>query len=168
MAYVENSLTTVGQLKNLAEKNKTEIDALTLGQKILDARMDAQVTASTDSDADYAAEVVDGRVDTWANEHNSLGANIRDGQSRISQGLQQVQESHQEQINQLAEALLEEATGVAETLETRRLEISNEEESRIEKDAILQSQIDTLSNAILNIVLTISELREKSRTNQEE
>ena len=167
MAYVENSLTTVKQLKKLAERNKTEINSLTLAQEVLDSRMDAQVTASTDADADYAAEVVDGRVDAWANEQASLGANIRGGQSRISQGLQQVQESHQEQIDELAEALLGDITGVAEALETRRLEISNEEEFRIGKDAILQNQIDTLSNAILNIVLTISELREKSRQQEE-
>ena len=130
--------------------------------------MDAQVTATTEPDADYAAEVVDGRIDTWANEHASLGANIRDGQLRISHGLQLVQESYQEQIDALAESMLEEVAGVAETLETRRLEISKEEELRIEKDSILQSQIDTLSSAILNITTTISELREKSRETQEE
>ena len=84
MAYDENSITTVGQLKNLAEKNKAEIDTLTLAQEVLDARMDAQVTASTDSDADYAAEVVDARVDIWANNHDSLGTNVRDGQQRIA------------------------------------------------------------------------------------
>ena len=168
MAYDKNSITTVGQLKKSAEKNKLEIDSLKLAQEVLSSRMDAQVTATTEPDADYAAEVVDGRIDTWGNEHASLGTNIRDGQQRITQGLQLVHESHQTQIDELAEALLEEATGVAETLKTRRLEISNEEESRIEKDAILQNQIDTLSNAILNIVLTISELREQSRKNQEE
>ena len=168
MAYDKTSLTTVGQLKKSAERNKTTIDKLKLAQEVLSARMDAQVTATTEPDADYAAEVVDGRIDTWGNEHASLGANIRDGQARISQGLQKVQESHQRQINQLAEASIEEATGVAETLETRRLETSKEEESRIERDAILQRQIDTLSNAILDIVATISELREKSRNKQEE
>ena len=159
MAYDENSITTVGQLKNLAEKNKAEIDTLALAQEVLDARMDAQVTASTDSDADYAAEVVDARVDIWANNHDSLGANVRDGQQRIAHGLQQVQESHQAQIDALAEALLGDVAGVAEALEARRLEIGKEEESRIEKDAILQGQIDTLSNAILDIAVTISELR---------
>ena len=163
MAYDENSITTVGQLKKSAEKNKIKIDALTLAQEVLSSRMDAQVTATTEPDADYAAEVVDGRVDTWGNEHASLGASIRDGQQRIAQGLQQVQESHQEQIDELAESMLEDLTSVAETLETRRLEISKEEEARIEKDTILQTQIDTLSNAILNIVTTISELRDKSR-----
>ena len=167
MGYKKTSLTTVDQLKKSAEKTKTEIDALTLAQEVLASRLDAQVTATTEPDADYAAEVVDGRVDTWANEHSSLGANIRDGQTRLAHGLRLVQESHQEQIDALAESMLEEVVSVAETLETRRLEISNEEEARIESDDILQRQINTLSNALLNIVLIISELREKSR-NQEE
>lgn len=159
MAYSESSITTVGQLKILAEQHKSDIDTLTLAQEVLEARMDAQVTASTDADADYAAEVVDGRVDIWANTHDSLGSNIRDGQQRLTQGLQQVQESHQTQIDDLAEALLGDVAGVAEALEARRLEIGKEEESRTEKDAILQGQIDTLSNAILDISVTISELR---------
>ena len=136
--------------------------------RTLEKRIDIQVTATTEPDADYAAEVLDGRVDTWANEHDSLGANIRDGQQRLSLGLQQVQESHQGQIDALAESMLEEVASVAETLETRRLEISKEEESRIEKDSILQNQMDTLSNAILNISLQISEIREIIRTQQEE
>ena len=87
MAYTNTSLTTVSQLKKLAGINKNEIDTLTLAQAVLDARMDAQVTASTDTDADYAAEVADARVDAWANEHASLGANIRDGQQRLSRAL---------------------------------------------------------------------------------
>ncbi|MBR1439321.1 MAG: hypothetical protein IJ587_12390 [Synergistaceae bacterium] len=167
MAY-ENTLPTVGQLKKVAGKTKTELDKLALEQKVLEARMDTQVTATTDADADYAAEVADGRVDTWANEHGSLGASIRGGQQRIAQGLQQVQESHQEQIDKLANAMLEDVAGVAESLETRRLETSNEEETRIEKDAILQEQIDKLSNAILEITTLIAEMREQSRTTQEE
>ena len=168
MAYVDDNLTTVGQLKKLAEKHKSDTDTLTLAQEVLDARMDAQVTASTDADADYAAEVVDGRVDIWANTYDSLGANIRDGQQRITQGLRQVQESHQAQIDDLAEALLGDVTGVAEALEKRRLELSKEEESRIGKDAILQGQINTLSNAILDIAATISEFRFGERESQEE
>ncbi len=167
MAYDTNSLTTLGQLKKSAEKNKIKIDALTLAQEVLASRMDAQVTATTEPDADYAAEVVDGRVDTWGNEHASLGANIQDGQLRISNGLQQVQASHQEQIDQLADLRLEDIAGIAETLEARRCDNLKEEESRIKSDDVLQRQINTLSNAILNIVLTISEFREKSR-NQEE
>ena len=168
MAYNDDSLTTVKQLKNLAERNKTEVDALTLAQEVLDSRMDAQVTATTDSDADYAAEVVDGRVDAWANEHASLGENMRDGQARIAHGLRLVQESHQEQIDALAESMLEEVASVAETLETRRLEISQEEGSRIGSDDVLQKQINTLSNAILTITLQLSEIREIIRTQQEE
>ena len=80
MAYQENSLTTVGHLKKIAGKNKDEADALTLAQAVLSARMDAQVMASTDGDADYASEVVDGRIDTWGNIQGSLGVNVRSGQ----------------------------------------------------------------------------------------
>ncbi len=106
MAYYDNSLTTVRQLKSSAEKTKTETDALSLAQAVLDARMDAQVTASTDSDEDYVAEVVDGLVDAWANEQASLGANIREGQNRISEAVDQAQELLQRQINALSEAVL--------------------------------------------------------------
>ena len=147
--------------------NLTQLHTVTALLKMLletlGARIDSQVTAATDPDS----EIVDARVDTWGNTHASLGTNIREGQLRQSIGLQLVQESHQEQIDELASLILEETASVAEALETRRLETSTEEESRIAKDKILQSQIDTLSNAILNIVTTISALREKSR-NQEE
>ena len=163
MTYGEENITTVGQLKNLAKKNKAKIDTLTLAQEVLDARMDAQVTASTDADADFAAEVVDARVDIWANTHDSLGANVRDGQQRLTQGLRQVQESHQTQIDDLAEMMIEEAVNVAEAIKTRRLETSREEEFRIAKDAILQDQIDTLANAVLGLTITFAELRESAR-----
>lgn len=168
MAYADNSLTTVEQLKKLAGITKDTTDDLAQAQAVLDARMDGQVTATTDPDADYAAEVVDGRTDIWANNYDSLGANIRGGQTRLADGLQLVQESHQEQIDALAETMLEEIASVAETLEMRRLEISNEEESRIDDGGILQGQIDTLGNAILDIAVQLSEIREILRTQQEE
>lgn len=129
MAYDNNSLTTVRQLKDSAEKAKAEANVLRLAQSVLDARMDAQVTASTDIDADYAAEVVDGRVDMWANEQASLGANIRNGQSVVMNAL--------------------------------TLGISAEEEYRTSDDDSLQRQINSLSEAVLGILATISENRER-------
>ena len=154
---VNNNVPCVHQLRSITSFIITLL-------RTLEKRIDIQVTATTEPDADYAAEVLDGRIDTWANEHDSLGANIRDGQQRLSLGLQLVQESHQEQIDALAKLTLEEVASVAQTLEKRRLEISNEEESRIEKDSILQTQMNALSNAILNIALQISEIREIIRT----
>ena len=43
----------------------------------IEARQDASSRASTDADADYAAEVVDARVDAKNTVHANLGANIR-------------------------------------------------------------------------------------------
>ncbi len=167
MAYTNTSLTTVSQLKKLAGINKNEIDTLTLAQAVLDARMDAQVTASTDTDADYAAEVADARVDAWTNEHASLGANIRDGQQRLSRALQQVQENHQGQLDALSTAFIDLSTNVFNAIEARRLETLKEEESRIAKETILQDQIDTLATAILDIATTLLEMRERIRSQEE-
>ncbi len=161
MAYDNNSLTTVRQLKGSAEKAKAESDALRLAQSVLDARMDAQVTASTDADADYAAEVVDGRVDIWANEQASLGGNIRGGQSRISDALNQAQTLLQGQIDALTEARMENTLNIADANETRRRELAKEEEYRTSDDDSLQRQINALSEAVLGILATISENRER-------
>lgn len=154
--YTNNNALNLTQLHTLTAFIQALLETLS-------ARIDAQVTATTDPDADYAAEVVDARADTWGNEHASLGAAIRDGQLRQSIGLQLVQESHQEQIDTLANELLEHTTECAEILEARRTDLLTEEESRIESDDVLQRQINTLSNAVLDIALTISELREQSR-----
>ena len=161
MAYDNNSLTTVGQLKGSAEKAKAESDALRLAQSVLDARMDAQVTASTYADADYAAEVVDARVDMWANEQASLGGNIRGGQSRISDALNQAQTLLQGEIDALTEARLENTLNIADANETRRRELAKEEEYRTSDDDALQRQINSLSEAVLGILAIISENREK-------
>ena len=40
-------------------------------------RLDANVTASTKPQADYAAELVDARVDSHGNEYPSLGSRLR-------------------------------------------------------------------------------------------
>ena len=49
-------LPTVKQIEKLAQK-------LILTLTVLNAQLDTQVTASTDADADYAAEVADAHVD---------------------------------------------------------------------------------------------------------
>ena len=162
MSYENNSLTTIGNVKSLAAKTKLRFDELDLEQATLNSRMDAQVTASTDADADSA------RVDTWANELGSLGTNIRGGQSRLSDALELLQTSHQEQINLLAEARLENLVNESESNKVRRREISLEEESRIESDDVLQTQIESLSSAIFEVLLQIAKIRKKLRENQED
>ena len=160
MAYDKSSLPTVGQLKKTAEKSKNKIDLLKLSQEVLEARMDTQVTASTETDADYAAEVVDARIDAWANENTSLGTGIREGQIRQTLLLKEVKESHQAQIDDLAEARLENLVTGIEAHEALREGLSKEEEYRIDGDENLQNQMDSLSGAILNILFQISEIRE--------
>ena len=89
MSYNNNHVTRISDLKLAVQNAKRKIDALS-------SRIDEQVAASTDSDADYAAEVVDARIDEWGNLNTSLGANFRSGQERL-----------QRQINDLAVAQLE-------------------------------------------------------------
>lgn len=60
--------------ENLTNANKAELNRRMDG---LDVRLNANVTASTESSADYAAEVVDARVDEAGKEHGSLGDCIR-------------------------------------------------------------------------------------------
>lgn len=120
MVQYQYILPTVKQIQDLAQLHKNAED-------VLNARVDVQITASTDSNADYAAEVADGRVDTWGNTHGSLGANIRAGQLRQNLALKS-ETSHrleetrnlQEQVNRLAEAVLETLAIISETREKER------------------------------------------------
>ena len=166
MAYDESSLPTVGQLKKTAEKSKTKLDALKLSQEVLAARMDAQVTASTESDADYAAEVVDARIDAWANENASLGSGIREGQNRQILLLNEVKTSHQKQIDELAEARLENLITGIEVHSEFRQGLLREEQIRIENDVILQDQVDDLAESQLENLVTESETYSNFRQEQ--
>ena len=156
MSYQDNNTTTVGQLKKVYAKNKT-------AQNILSSRMDAQVTASADTDADYAAEVVDGRVDAWANVQGSLGTNIRNGQIRLTELLTGMRTTFQVQIDDEVNARIANTLSIAEANEERRADISEEAERRMTDDDLLQRQINELSYAVLALTATISELREIER-----
>ncbi len=145
-------LINVEQLKFLSQIVKLLTDTLS-------SRIDAQVTASTDTDADYAAEVVDARVDAWANENASLGASIREGQNRLATNFALFQESFQTQLDEVAEAQIDLATIIPRFITQRTQELLTEEESRVTDDDSLQNQIDALANAILNITIQISEIR---------
>lgn len=106
MAQLEHFLPTLAHLK------EAELFRIT-AERVLSSRIDAQVTASTDSDADFAAEVADARVDSWGTEHACLGTNIREGQLRLSVR----QDILQSQINSLAEAVLETLAIISEKRE---------------------------------------------------
>ena len=154
MAQYEDILSTVEQIRKLGR-------LLKLADEVLSARIDAQVTASTDSDADYAAEVADGRADAWGNVQGSLGSNIRDGQNRLSMAIELLQTLLQGQIDALAESRMENSLNIADANELRRRELAREEECRIAGDDSLQRQINSLSEAVLGILAIISENRER-------
>ena len=111
---------------------------LILAEAVLNARMDAQVTATTESDSDYAAEVVDSRADIWGNEWGSLGGNLRGGQSRLMDALTQAQTLLQGEIDALAESRMDSTLNIADEAEVRRRELAREEECRITTDDALQ------------------------------
>lgn len=58
----------------LSNQNKATLEQR---MSVIEARQDANVRASTTPDADYAAELVDARVDDNSHTHSSLGANVR-------------------------------------------------------------------------------------------
>ncbi|MBQ7544939.1 MAG: hypothetical protein IJT02_08350 [Synergistaceae bacterium] len=155
MAWYEYILPTVKQIQKLARRNKT-------AEEVLSSRIDAQVTASTDSDADYAAEVADARVDVWGNVQGSLGSNIRGGQERLSDALELALTLLQGQIDALAETRITNTLDIATEAETRRNGLAKEEEARTRDDGSLQRQIDSLSEAVLGILAMISEHRERT------
>ena len=153
-------LPTVKQIEKLAQK-------LILTLTVLNARMDAQVTASTDADADYAAEVADARADIWGNAWDSLGGNLRGGQSRLMEALTKIQTLLQEEIDALTESRMDGLMNISDEAEVRRRELAREEQNRILTDDSLQRQLNTLSEAVLEVLAIISEKRERQTGGKE-
>ena len=150
MAQYDYLSPTLVQLRKLIQKLK-------LADETLSSRFDAQVSASTDSDADYAAEVIDSRVDFWANIHASSGSNIRNGQQRFSDILTNMQTLLQNQIDELSNSKINDTLNIAEANEKRRQDLAFEENARINDDDSLQRQINELSYAVLNLIVLISQ-----------
>lgn len=76
--YVDTAESNMNNRVNAAESltngNKAELNSR---MDTLDKRLDANVSASTDKNQDYAAEVVDARVDVHGHNFASLGAALR-------------------------------------------------------------------------------------------
>ena len=155
MPYNEAHFTEILHLKVLSESVRAELDDLldvnkTLSTQLetLEARYDANVTASTDADADYAAEVVDARVDALGNPYASLGANIRAGQQELSDAI----------------ATLEETQGtLVSNDEQQKEEISNEASERRDDEFMVDIQLQELSEAVLRLSVMVWDIREKLR-----
>ena len=170
MLYDEEHLTRIADLKVSLLLIKTKINNLAELEadlqtelQTLSGRYDANVKASTDSDADYAAEVVDARVDSWANEHSSLGANIREGFKRLADSIDESQGTFQEQLNSLSETRLGNLIDEIDAHGCRKREILQEAVERQESDSSLQGQIQSLSEASLQTIVMISEIKESLR-----
>ena len=75
---MEQAETNVNQrasaAENLSNQNRSAVESR---MELIEARQEANVRASTDASADYAAEVVDARVDDNSHTYDSLGANVR-------------------------------------------------------------------------------------------
>lgn len=69
-----NMNSRVNSAESLTNSNKAELNSR---MDTLDKRLDANVSASTDKDKDYAAEVVDARVDDEGTKYGSVGSHIR-------------------------------------------------------------------------------------------
>ena len=154
MSQYEDIAPTVRHIEKLAQK-------LILAITALNARLDAQVTASTDADADYAAEVADARADIWGNAWDSLGGNVRGGQSRIAEALTQAQTLLQGEIDALSESRMEGLLNISDEAETRRRVMTEETERRTAEDGNLQRQINSLAESVLGVLAIISENRER-------
>ncbi|MCD7824216.1 MAG: GDSL-type esterase/lipase family protein [Oscillospiraceae bacterium] len=81
MEETESKLTErVEEAEDLTNSNKNTLNSR---MDSLETRLDANVSASTDADADYAAEVVDARVDNEGNVYDSLGALLRNQNAEV-------------------------------------------------------------------------------------
>lgn len=69
-----NINTRVASAESLTNSNKAELNSR---MDTMDKRLDANVSASTDKDKDYAAEVVDARVDEEGQTYKSMGSHVR-------------------------------------------------------------------------------------------
>ena len=96
MSYNLEHLIAAEHLKKLAQRVQARISAV-------ENSLASNVTASTDSNADYAAELVDARIDAAGNAHASGGANIRYWQGSLTEANEYIQE----QVNELSEVYLE-------------------------------------------------------------
>ena len=74
--------------ENLSNQNRSVLESR---MELIEARQEANVHASTDASADYAAEVVDARVGADGTTYASLGASVRAIGNRLSSDIDQVQ-----------------------------------------------------------------------------
>ena len=82
-AAEENTDKRAAAAEKVSNDNKTALESRMAN---IEARQEANVRASTDSSADYAAEVVDARVDEAGKTHASLGEAVRSIMPQVKDG----------------------------------------------------------------------------------
>ena len=97
-----------------------------------------------------------------------MGANIRNGQSRLNDAINELSTILQAQIQELSEVRLGGLIEDTAAHERRRQEISQEAETRFESDISLQEQIQELSEACLRMSVMLSEIKGALREMKEE
>ena len=75
--------------ETLSNQNRSVLESR---MELIEARQEANVHASTDASADYAAEVVDARVGADGTTYASLGASVRSISSRLEDAVGQVEQ----------------------------------------------------------------------------
>lgn len=145
MSYNNEHLTKVLDLKRLAQRAEARVSAV-------ESSLAANVTASTDSNADYAAELVDARVDSTGTAHSSAGANVRYWQG----SLEDKNEFLQDEIDDLAEAYLDVMIQANNTIHSQKITLKGIDEN-------LQEQIDDLAEAYIGILTQIGNIQSRLR-----
>lgn len=102
MSYQNGHLTRIIDLKTLAQAMTLAEQILKTRVQTLETRQDANVNAATDS-----SEVIDARIDTWGNEHDSAGTCIRSGQVHTDEVIAMLNFVLQKQIDQIAAAIID-------------------------------------------------------------
>ncbi|MBQ3396655.1 MAG: hypothetical protein IJG55_10100 [Synergistaceae bacterium] len=144
MSYDTDKLTDLLSLKKLAERANARMSAI-------ESSLAANVTASTDSDADYAAELVDARIDSSGAAHNSAGANIRYWQGSLTDK----NEYLQAEIDDLAEIYLDVLIQTG-NIYSQKVTLKG-------INAYLQEQINDLAEAYIEILAQIGEIQSSLR-----
>ena len=147
MSYDTNKLTQVLALKKLAQRVQSRIS-------VIESSVAANVTASTDNDADYAAELVDARIDSTGTPHASAGANVRYWQGSLTDA----NELLQDQINELSEGYLEMLTQF-NTIQIRQVRLKEVQEA----NEALQEQINQISECYLEILTQLGSIQSNLR-----
>ena len=79
----------------------------------------------------------------------------------MMEALTEIQTLLQEEIDALTESRMDGLMNISDEAEVRRRELAREEQNRILTDDSLQRQLNTLSEAVLEVLAIISEKRER-------